>query len=208
MKQYVVITTCLIEHDWKRRMEQYIRSITQTIQLFRTIPNTTIIIVENTGKKSSFLDNFGIPVLYTNTNNEIETKNRGIKEILDIFKVIEAFKLQEDDFLIKITGRYFLHNDSKFLHAIETLHETSYDVVCRYGGYNLPKIYMEKFYSVFTGIIGMRVKYVKQIQVPDHESCIEWKWAEVANTLDESRICMLDSLGLSQYIRDGEATYS
>lgn len=208
MKQYVVITTSLIDTDSEKRMAQYKTGIAQTIRCFGTIPNTTIVIVENTGKSSSFLDEFHIPVLYTNTNHEIQSPNKGIKELLDVFQVIDHFHIQENDFLIKVTGRYFIHDTSKFVDAIKQLHHTSYDVVCRYGGYNLPHVYMEKFYSVITGIIGMRVQYVKQIQIPDDVTCVEWKWADVANTLDDSKICMLDSLGISQWIGTGPAVDS
>ena len=208
MKKYVVITTSLLEANWEERMAQYMAGIGQIIRQFETIPDTRIVIVENTGKSSSFLDTFNIPVLYTNTNNEIHSPNKGIKELIDVFKVIQYFNIQDEDFLIKVTGRYFIHENSKFVNVIKHLDTIPYDVVCRYGGYNLPHVYMEKFYSVITGIIGMCVKYVKQIQIPDDVTCVEWKWADVANTLDESQICMLDSLGITQYISLGPVVNS
>lgn len=199
-KIFVVITASLIDDNFNQRQIQYTEGIRQTINVFKDISNCQVVIVENTGKHKSFLDDFGIPILYTNTNNEIVTKNKGIKEILDVFKAIDHFRMNDDDFLIKVTGRYFIHNNSKFVNTIKNLHEKIYNVVLRYGEYNSPKIYSEKFYSCITGLIGMRVKYVKTIQVPDEVTCVEWKWAEATITIPYEEICMLDSLGITQHI--------
>jgi hypothetical protein len=197
---YVIITTSLIEDNYDLRYKQYMDGIEQTIKVFNTIPNVKIIIVENTGKNSSFLDSFGIPVLYTNTNNTIETKNKGIKELTDVFEVIKYFNIQDDDFLIKVTGRYFIHDNSKFIEAVKNLDEKKYNVILKYGGYNLSQIYREKFYSCITGLIGMRVKYVKTIGMPDETTCVEWKWADATMPIPYNEICILDHLGITQHI--------
>jgi hypothetical protein len=203
---YVVITTSLLDTNWDERKDLYMKGISQIIKLFKDIPSTTIVIVENTGKSSSYLDSFGIPVLYTNTNNEIITKNKGTKEIKDIFKAIEYFSMKDDDFLIKVTGRYFIHDTSQFVETIKNISSKSYDAVLRYGGYNLSEIYIEKFYSCITGIIGMKVEYVKTIEIPNETTCVEWKWADVANKLSYEKICILSNLGITQYISYGPFT--
>lgn len=202
MTIYVVITTSLIECDFNKRKDLYIKGITQIIQLFKDIPNINIVIVENTSKTSSFLDSFGIPVLYTDTN-KIVTNNKGIKEIKDVLKCIKHFNMLDDDFLIKITGRYFVHDDSKFVNIIKNFNVKPYDAILRYGGYNLPEIYMEKFYSCITGLIGMKVTYVKMIEIPDETTCVEWKWATIANIINYENLCILDKLGITQYISIG-----
>jgi hypothetical protein len=202
MTIYVVITTSLIEYDFNKRKDLYIKGITQIIQLFKDIPNINIVIVENTNKTSSFLDSFGIPVLYTDTN-KIVTNNKGIKEIEDVFKCIKHFNMKDDDFLIKITGRYFVHDDSKFVNIIRNFNVKPYDAVLRYGYYTLSKIYMEKCYICITGLIGMKVSYVKMIEIPDETTDIERKWADIANTINEENLFMLDKLGVTQYISNG-----
>jgi hypothetical protein len=199
-KIYVVITASLIESNYNTRFAQYMSGISQTIKVFKDIPNVQVVLVENTGITSSFLDTFDIPVLYTNTNNEIVTNNKGIKELVDVFKAIEHFKMKDDDFLIKVTGRYLIHDDSMFIEAIKNLTTTNYNVVLKYGGYNLPEIYREKFYSCITGLVGMRVKYVKTIEMPDEVTCVEWKWADATIPISYDEICILDHLGITQFI--------
>jgi len=200
MNIFIVITASLIDTNWDERQKLYMKGINQTLKVFKNIPNTQIVIVENTGKTDSFLDSFGIPVLYTNTNNEIITENKGTKEIIDVFKAITHFNMSENDFLVKVTGRYFIHDDSKFVKSIQNLFVKPYDVVLRYGGYNLPQIYTDKFYSCITGLIGMSVRYVKTIEIPDEKTCVEFKWADVANKLPYENLCMLDNLGVTQHI--------
>ena len=200
MNIYIVITASLIDTNWDERKNLYIKGINQTIKVFKNIPNTQIIIVENTGKTESFLDSFGIPVLYTNTNNEIITENKGTKEIIDVIKAITHFNMSENDFLVKVTGRYFISDDSKFVKTIQNLSEKPYDAILRYGAYNLSEIYTNKFYSCITGLIGMKVCHIKTIEVPDEKTCVEWKWADIANKLPYEQLCILDNLGITQYI--------
>ena len=120
---YVVITTSLIENNYDLRYKQYIEGITQTIKVFQNIPKIKIIIVENTGKSSSFLDSFGIPVLYTNTNNTIQTNNKGIKELTDVFEVINHFNIKDEDFLIKVLLRKRLQ-DKTLIYVVLLLTRT------------------------------------------------------------------------------------
>jgi len=199
---YVLITCSLIERNWEERFQECMIGVQQTINVFKNIPNVKVMIVENTGKRESFLDSFKIPVLYTNTNNEINTKNKGIKELTDIWKAIDHFQMTDHDFLIKVNARYFIHDDSPFVKIIQNFSSKSYDSVLRYGGFNLNQVFKEKYYSCITGLVGMTVKYIKQIELPEEDICLEWKWAEVSNRLSDDNICILDYLGLTQYIND------
>ena len=199
MTIYVVITTSLIDINYDERKDLYTKGITQILTLFKDISNTHVVIVENTSKTSSFLDLFGIPVLYTDTN-KIITNNKGIKEITDVFKCIQHFNMKDTDFLIKITGRYFVHNNSQFVNIIKNFNIKSYDAILRYRLDNPNDIYMEKCYSCITGLIGMKVSYVKMIEIPDETTCVECKWANIANIIPYTNLCILDNLGLTEYI--------
>lgn len=194
MTKYILITTSLIADPHNIRMQQYTIAISQACKVFSEIPDCKIIIIENTNTRGSFLEQFTVPVFYT-TNNSIQTNNKGIKELQDVFDAIKEFSIQDDDFIVKLTGRYIVEESSKFLKALKEL-DTQYDAITKYGGYNLPQIYMEKFYSCNTGLVGLRAKYVKQIKMPGETICVEWNWAEMINTLDLDKICMLDNLGI------------
>jgi hypothetical protein len=200
MTIYIVITASLVQEMWDIRYEQYIKGITQTISVFKDIPNVKFIIVENTGRTSSFLDQFGIPVLYTNTNNSIQTKNRGTKELLDVFEAIKFMNMKDDDFIVKVTGRYSIHTTSPFITALKQLDTHKYDAILKYGSYNSDVIHTQKYYSCITGLIGMRVQYVKSIEIPDEVTCVEWKWAEASYAISDENICSLERLGIDQCI--------
>jgi hypothetical protein len=77
-----------------------------------------IIIVENQlatfmENPRSFLDDFGLPVLYTKSNT-INTQNKGRKEWEDVQLCINKFNIKEDDFVVKITGRYIVIQQETF----------------------------------------------------------------------------------------------
>jgi hypothetical protein len=110
---YLILTTSIVNRiesseNREEREKQYIDSISHTLSL---LPNSIKpIIVENNGKRSTYLDHFQhnyivVPVLYTNNNDKI-FKNKGVNEILDIKDVIKEFGIKEDDMIIKLTGRY------------------------------------------------------------------------------------------------------
>lgn len=75
------------------------------------------IIVENNGKRPTFLDHFQhngqmVPVIYTDNNALRESK--GVKELLDLQTVIRRQGIQPMDIIIKLTGRYRVTSSSFF----------------------------------------------------------------------------------------------
>ena len=106
-----IITTSLIEGEkYEKRKEQYINGIEKAIDLTNNIANLKMIIIENNGKRSTFLDNFkqeNIDIFYTN-NNLLNIKNKGVKELKDILDCINFYDIKDDELIIKMTGRYVL----------------------------------------------------------------------------------------------------
>ena len=214
MAIWVIITTSLINipvkgKDYETRRTEYIAGIKKIIDQFQ---GYNIVIVENNsllskmfhiGPHITFLNKFNVPVLYTR-NNQFINKNYGINELLDIFDCIKKFNIQDDDFIVKVTGRYLLNNPSEFVNQVKKLSETNYDAIVRYGSYmHYPP--PEKSQHCVTGLIGLRCKYVKQIQIPDENTFVEEKWGTVISTLDETKIKVLPILGI--YIRPEIKTY-
>jgi hypothetical protein len=104
---YLIITTCLNPkagiNDAEHRERTYIDSISHTLKV---LPDgIKPIIVENNGQRSTFLDDFGIDVLYTN-NNQLTFPSKAGNELADIRAVIQRFGIRDEDMVIKITGRY------------------------------------------------------------------------------------------------------
>lgn len=105
---YLIITASILDKCTKQpqklREDLYVKSIKTTLEFLPK--NIQPIIVENNGKRETVLDSFGIPVLYTNNNNTFRDHEKAEKELKDIKDVIQAFTIQDDDIIIKLTGRY------------------------------------------------------------------------------------------------------
>lgn len=193
---YAIITTSLVENFFDIRKHQYINAININMQILNNIPNIKIIIVENNGLNNSFLDNFNCSVLYTNNNN-LNVDNKGHKELMDVLEVINKFNINDDDFVIKITGRYIIDNNSQFINELKILNDKT-DCIIRYGNHDTSSV-INRIDDCITGLIGMKAKYIKKIDKTIDGDCIEWKWAKIANTIPDDRIIMLNELGVYIY---------
>jgi hypothetical protein len=105
--------------------------------------------------RRTFLDLLGYDVVYTNNNN-INTRNYGIKELCDVNYCINEYDINDDDFVVKMTGRYILNVDSEFMTVLKNIHDTTYECVFRYGSYSNPVNY--KMDDCITGLICMKCK--------------------------------------------------
>ena len=192
-KTYVIITTCLLNDNFEERKEEYTLGINSVINKCKD-KNYKLIIVENNGKRETFLDTFNIPVLYTNNNN-LQTNNKGVKELYDILSCIKNFNISDNDFIIKMTGRYYLDDESPFFDICDNINESNYDIVIKYGWWR--KQSKIKINDCITGLIGMRCKYIKQINNSlDNTEPIEWEYAKVTQPIHDSKIKILDNLGI------------
>lgn len=192
---YFIITTCIYD-DCVIRKTQYMNGITKlkNIIIDSGMENYKIIIVENNGKRPTFLDLLDCEVYYTE-NNKLPTNNRGYKELQDVFDCIHHYAIKDDDFIVKMTGRYVLHDDSAFMNIIKNIHNTKYDCIIRYGVYNKPVPY--KVDDCTTGLIGMTCFYVKQITRPNNSDSVEWNWAKATRQIPDAKVCILNTLGIN-----------
>jgi hypothetical protein len=156
---YIIITTCINNKfgiiDNYHRENRKKESIGQLLNLIENDNSIKPIIVENNGFRDTFLDNFNCDICYTN-NNLFNFNNKAHNELLDIKEVILRYGIQEDDIIIKMTGRYKLL-DSSFINLIKANIE-------KYDAY-------VKFFNVFTqtymvddcvlGLFALKCKYIK-----------------------------------------------
>lgn len=188
MTVYIIVTTSLFV-DSESRKRQYIESITR----LKNSTSHKIIIVENNGPRKTFLDDLGCDVFYTENNKLCTGQNKGYTELRDILDCAEAFGINNSDFIVKITGRYRLHEDSEFMRIVND-ENMPYECVIRYGSYNNPVNY--KMEDCITGLIGMSYEHVKKIQFPKLHECVEWKWARATYGINESKIYKVNTLGI------------
>jgi hypothetical protein len=163
------------------------------IQTFE-IQEVQVILIENNGSRTTFLDTVGCPVYYTN-NNSIVTENKGIKEYQDIMDCIRHYNISDTDFIVKMTGRYILQDDCDFMKIVKNLHTTPYDCIIKYGSYQNPSLTQVE--DCITGLIGMKCFYIKHIEKPKENECVEWKWAKATYLIHPSKIRSLSQLGIA-----------
>jgi len=176
---YLIITTSInnrygAQTEVNERKERYLHAINETLKLLPE--EITPIIVENNGKRDTYLDNFYhgvklIKVLYT-TNNKLKFKSKGSNELLDIKEVIEKCNICDDDMIIKLTGRYRSLSSKFFKDVI--MNEYEYDAFVKFFGTCSLKF---EEYDCILGLYAMRVKYIKLF---NHYSIDNYKSAEIA----------------------------
>jgi hypothetical protein len=162
---YLLITTSInnrfgTQNDTERK-ERYLHAISETLKVlpYEIKP----LIVENNGKRETYLDNFyhhhrqHVKVFYT-SNNKNEFKNKAANELLDIKEVIERYGIEDDDIIIKLTGRYRALSSKFFKDIIEN--ENKYDAFVKFFNVNT---LMFSDYDCILGCYAIRAKYFKFI---------------------------------------------
>lgn len=194
-QKYIFVTTSLINENYNMRKTQYINCI-QTLINLNLNEKYKIIIIENNGIRDTFLDefsNFNINIFYTNNNskynNTLGTRNRnyGIIEYQDIVDCINKYNIKDNDFIIKISGRYILSDNSQFFKIVDNL-DDKYNCVIKYGNYNTPSDV--KCNDCITGLIGYSAFYLKQmlndiLLSKDKAQCVEHIWCNPSMVLEE-----------------------
>jgi hypothetical protein len=194
---YLIITTSInnkhgIVNDVHRK-DTYIHAITQTLTHIKDMPIKAVI-VENNGFRSTYLDNLGCDVVYTN-NNSLQTPHKGVNELQDIKDVIEKYNIQDDDMIIKLTGRYMPLRDTFF----RMVNDSNVDALVKF--YNVCAL---KFLpgDCVLGLFAIRSKYLKDFNYeckfsPEVEFATFVKSSncslEEVNNLD-LRCCFADNL--------------
>ncbi len=183
------------------RQAQYRRCITQMITVTRGL-NATIIIVEGNGKRKTMLEEFGLSVFYT-SNNLMETINKGKKELQEILDCIAHYGIMDSDFVVKVTGRYFVHEDSPFIKMLSNPN-FDLDALIKFGSFHKPVDFQME--DSVTGLIGMRAGYIKMIRIRSETECIEHSWARISYLIPSSRLGVVQGrLGID--ICPGSNTY-
>jgi len=157
---YVIITTSIknkygIKGDICRK-KRYIHCISRILELTKMFSELKPIIVENNGKRKTFLDEFDCDVVYTD-NNSITYQNKGVNEMKDIKYIIDQYNIKDDDLVIKITGRYYPLTDSFFSNVIHS----NYDAYIKFFDVIEKK---ETYDSCVLGLICTKAKYLTKFE--------------------------------------------
>lgn len=146
---HVLFTSALIDRQYERRKDEYLVSIGQLRSL-----GFDPWVIEATNIHSSFYDQVTQRVLYPNQNN-LALRNKGVNELASIRECFSKLPFDDDDIVIKITGRYFL-KDNSFIEEIKAT-QSMYDVWGLYGKHFVGKNHL------VTGCFAMRWKVFKEV---------------------------------------------
>jgi hypothetical protein len=197
---YWIITTSLIPNNYEVRKMQYTRALMQTIAQTHDIPNLKIIIVENNNNTTTFLDEFNDICMINYTDNNKIDCNYGTREIIDVQDCIKKYKIQDEDYVVKQTGRYFLKDNSPFVEELRNLETTQYECVMTYGSYQ--KKSAVRMQDCISGLLCMKAKYVKVVENNMEWDFAEYRWARASLRIPDDRAKNLSTLGI--YIDPGK----
>lgn len=170
-KVQVMMTSATIEMDYKRRTEEYTKAI-YAIKSYGIEPW----VIECMPITHSFLDELSHQVLYPQSN-DFSIKNKGVNEMKSIIASIPYLPFDDEDIVIKLTGRYWLY-DRELIDLIENTN-ADYDAYVCYGKHFVGNNH------VFTGAYALRWKYFKQLVEGIDLEKAERKWIAVEQIVAE-----------------------
>jgi len=156
---YLIITTSINtkynQLHYDHRKNRYINSISNVLNILKTNEKIKPIIVENNGERHTYLNDLGCDIVYTD-NNKIQCQHKGVNELLDIQYVINKYNMTDDDYVIKLTGRYKILDDTFFNTVISNVDK--YDAFVKF--YNVCELKFMKNDCVL-GLVAIKVKYLR-----------------------------------------------
>jgi len=197
---YIIITTSINNKHGAQneihRQNRYIESIQQLLQLLENVEDIKPIVVENNGVRKTYLNDLNCDICYTNNNN-LTVMHKGEKELLDIKEVINKYNIHDDDFIIKLTGRYKLLN-LNFINFVKN-NIANYDGFVKF--FNVcTKKYM--FDDCVLGLFSIKCKYLKQFNYSFKKSP-ECEFADyVRQNIDANKLIQMKQLDLEGCFAD------
>jgi len=187
---HVIFTSALIKDCFEERKEEYLKSI-QRLRSYGKDPW----IIEATNVNHSFFDRISSRVLYPQVHDSTY-KNKGCNELLSMRAAANQLPFEEEDVVIKITGRYFLYRPD-FIKTI--MDQPEYDVYVKQwpkkGMTANPILQRDVRETIFTGCFAMKWRHFKDMLDSINEKNLEkeMKCIEeaVAEYIQERQLNML-----------------
>ncbi len=158
---YIIITTSINNKagvkNYKHRENRYIECIKSLLKLIKSIDNLHPIIVENNGDRTTYLNSLDCDIIYTD-NNKYELKHKGGNELLDIKDVINKYNIDDNDMIIKLTGRYKIKN-LDFIKLVINNYDKK-DAFVKYFNVCTKRYHKNKDDCVL-GLFAIKCKYLK-----------------------------------------------
>lgn len=131
------------QYEWRKR--EYLESLNK-LKSYNIEPW----IIEATNVQSTYFDDLVEHVLYPN-QNDLSLRNQGVNEARSIIKVFDQLPFDDEDIVIKLTGRYLLY-ESTFIDTI--LANPEFDAYIKWDANK---------WQIFTGCFAMKWKHFKKM---------------------------------------------
>ena len=193
---YIIITTSInnkvgVKNELHRK-DRYIKSIKHLLELIKNNDSLHPIIVENNGNRKTFLDNLKCDIVYTK-NNCHNLKHKGGNELLDIKTVINTYNIDDNDTIIKLTGRYKIMNLDFINLVINNCDKI--DAFVKFFNVATKKYHNNKDDCIL-GLFALKCKYLKNFNYK-YNSSPECEFAMyIKKTIDNSKILSIKNLSL------------
>lgn len=194
----VLYTAAIIKDQTPERQAEYEKSV-RVLNSYWYEPY----IVEACVTGPTFFNDIAQYICYTQTN--LDVRNKGVNEVRSMRRGLLDFKFDDDDMIVKITGRYFFKNDL-LLRMIEDNPDID----------GFISIYTMTHFA-FTGCFALRYKYFKEIINKISLVQMEQYWIDVERVImdyvrsiekDQSaRIKYIDELHLEVSGYNGSVSY-
>lgn len=146
-KTYILCTAALKDVYYEQRKDEYIKSLSRCKE-FGFEPY--IVEALKPFDSHTFLNDYSDHVLYMGLHTtEVE---KGIHEARSIIAALDYFNFNNDDMIIKLTGRYFLEDDS-FLKTVQSKENSHINAFVSFKN----DLWAD------TGLFAMRVKELKNM---------------------------------------------
>ncbi len=195
----IVFTSALIPFKFEERKQEYIKSL-RTIDAYGYKPRTYI--VESGGDTPlSFFEDYCDQVFYANTNN-LRLVNKGVNESKAILKALDFYEFDDEDIIVKLTGRYWFNNDD-FLKFLEAHPEA--DAIARRLD--------DTSRGISTGCFAMRSKFFKRMyreldlaKMEEKLIDIEWEAEQFLKKMiaENANVVYLDRVNITANVNNCE----
>lgn len=138
----IIYTAALIDQNFEQRKNEYIYSL----KILNSYGFNNPYIIEAISNGHSFFDKYSCNVIYTKINNA-SLRNKGVNEANSLIQAIKILNFNDDDIIIKITGRYYFTSDD-FLKLVTNTFIDGY-------------FKLDTCNQIFTGCFAIRFKYFK-----------------------------------------------
>jgi hypothetical protein len=185
-----------------------LQRLPQAFNIFSAIvPDIHVVIINNCGEDHAdylhLLEDDKMHLFHTN-NQCHPTTNKGWKELKDVKDYLQHYNVPDDDFIIKLTGRYEILESSLFLQALRDRWTRSTECMIRlgdhenYGYSDVADITTGDDIDCHSGLVGFSCKHFKNMPLPCEEyQAVEWILAETSIGIPAEKKIIVHDLGLN-----------